>query len=153
MLIISHRGNLHGRDKGKENHPDYILQAIEYGFDVEVDVWLKNNNLFLGHDKPQYKINLKFLKNKKLWCHAKNFEAFSLLFKEKIHVFWHEKDKFTLTSKNIIWCYPNNYMPGGITVCLKYKQVPSFIKGVCTDYPKTFKTNYENSGLFFRRNS
>lgn len=37
MRIIAHRGNLNGPTT-KENHPDYLLQAIEAGFDAEADI-------------------------------------------------------------------------------------------------------------------
>jgi len=140
MLIVSHRGNINGRIETAENHPDYILKALSLNFDVEVDVWNVDGDFYLGHDSPSYKINIDFLNNKKIWCHSKNFDAFINLRKNNIHTFWHENDKMTLTTKNIIWCYENVFVPDAITVCLNYKTVPKFIKGVCTDYPWTFKT-------------
>jgi hypothetical protein len=39
-IWIAHRGNTRGPNPEKENHPDYILQAIREGFDVEIDVWM-----------------------------------------------------------------------------------------------------------------
>ena len=50
MYLISHRGNLNGIQKDKENEPEYIISAIDKGFDVEVDVRFENNKFFLGHD-------------------------------------------------------------------------------------------------------
>ena len=140
MIIISHRGNLDGVDPIYENMPDYIEKAIQQGFQVEVDVWIKNNKIFLGHDRPQYKINLSFLKNKKLWCHAKNFEAMDIMLKNKIHCFWHETDKMCLTSKKIIWCYPGTFIRGGITVVLNKNKnnLKNFCYGICTDYPNYY---------------
>jgi len=38
MKLISHRGNLFGPNPTNENNPDYILNAIELGYDVEIDV-------------------------------------------------------------------------------------------------------------------
>ena len=70
--FISHRGNLQGPDKNQENSPDYVQTALEKGYDVEIDVWFVNDVFYLGHDKPQYQIDESFLKNDKLWCHAKN---------------------------------------------------------------------------------
>ena len=63
MFFISHRGNLEGPIRSEENKIDYINDAINQNFDVEIDVWFKNNNFYLGHDEPQYKIPLEFLKN------------------------------------------------------------------------------------------
>jgi hypothetical protein len=28
MILISHRGNLNGKQPNNENHPDYILRAL-----------------------------------------------------------------------------------------------------------------------------
>ena len=53
MKIIAHRGNLSGPTQ-TENHPDQIKKALDLGFDVEIDVWYKENKVFLGHDFPQY---------------------------------------------------------------------------------------------------
>ena len=65
MKFISHRGNLNGPIKKYENHPDYINEALERGLDVEIDVRVKNENFYLGHDFPEHKINEKFLLNNK----------------------------------------------------------------------------------------
>ena len=36
-------------------------------FDVEIDVWFKNDQFYLGHDEPQYIVNMEFLNNSKLF--------------------------------------------------------------------------------------
>ena len=135
--IISHRGNLNGPNKKLENHPQYILQALKKGFEVEIDVWLVNNELFLGHDKPQYNVNLDFIKKKKLWCHAKNLDSLQYMMKNDVHCFWHESEKCVITSKNFLWCYPGVFLENGITVVLnKDKHLKDKkILGICTDYP------------------
>ena len=139
MKIISHRGNLNGRNPELENNPDYILAAVSAGYDVEVDVWCIDGSLKLGHDCPQYDISISWIKQFPLWCHAKNKDALDLMLSEKIHCFWHEQDKFTLTSYGIPWCYPGNWMRGGISVVFTDFNtdfnIPSFILGVCVDDP------------------
>jgi hypothetical protein len=42
--LYAHRGNLFGPKPELENTPDYIDQAIKFGFKVEVDVWLNSDN-------------------------------------------------------------------------------------------------------------
>jgi hypothetical protein len=144
--IISHRGNLDGPIKKLENNPKYVKNALKKGYDVEIDVWYFKNNYFLGHDEPVYKINLNFLKNKNFWCHAKNFEAMENMLKNKIHCFWHENDKLTLTSKKFFWCYPKNYIQNGITVVLnKNKNIcKNKFTGICTDYPNYYSNLFKN---------
>src|SRR3989338_965458 len=106
MILIAHRGNWFGSKPQRENKPKYIQQALDLGYDAEVDVWYINQRWWLGHDQPQYKIDLKFLKTKGLWCHAKNVQALVKLLVAGIHCFWHENDERALTSKGFIWTYP-----------------------------------------------
>ena len=75
MKLISHRGNITGPDAAQENNPDRILSVLRMGFDVEVDVWLIDDQFFLGHDCPQYKIDIPFLLQEGVWCHSKNISA------------------------------------------------------------------------------
>lgn len=137
MILISHRGNIQGKNIDFENNPDYIETALKNGFNVEIDVWYENNKIYLGHDNPKYKVNEKFLENKNLWCHAKNFNAINGMLKnKKIHSFWHENDQLTLTSKNYIWVYPGiKNVIGGISVLpeLNNDDVSHSI-GVCSDF-------------------
>ncbi len=137
MIYISHRGNTSGKDKKKENHPDLILNTLKKGFDVEVDVWFENNVFSLGHDNPEYEIKSDFLKNNKLWCHAKNLLALDAMKNIDCHFFWHEEDKFTLTSKGYIWSYPGN-LGGKNSIFLFPENYPKInyklTAGICSDF-------------------
>ena len=75
MILISHRGNIDGKLSEYENNPNYILAAIDLGYDVEIDVWFIDGKFMLGHDEPTHEVDYKFLMNEKLWCHAKNLDA------------------------------------------------------------------------------
>jgi len=127
MVLISHRGNISGRNLEKENRPDYIKEAIEEGYNVEVDTWLFRKNFYLGHDKPTYKVSHQFFytNNSKMWIHAKNMEAL-----EKLHhvtnCFFHDKDQAVLTSRNKIWVYPGQPL---VEDCV------ALIFDTTTDYP------------------
>ena len=83
----------------KLDYPDYIDNALSLGYDAEIDVRYDplTTVFWLGHDEPQYQIDLKFLKNERLWVHAKSMETAEFLYKQPlIHWFWHETDKMTL---------------------------------------------------------
>lgn len=107
-----------------ENHPTAIQEALEQGFEVEVDIWYWNDELWLGHDKPEYRLNEEHngfkvdLRDSRIWCHAKNLKAFEVLHQNPdIHVFWHQDDDIVLTSKGFIWTYPGiKVLPGAILV-------------------------------------
>jgi len=144
MIIIAHRGNLNGRIAEKENTPKYILDAISAGFDAEIDVWCVDGKLHLGHDSPEHKIDMEFLKNPCLWCHAKNSEALSVMLQNRVRCFWHETDTYTLTSFGEVWCYLRVKHPIGITV---YPELPPTsgwenTYGICTDYPVAWKERF-----------
>ena len=61
MILIAHRGNLNGKTN-RENQPEYIQEALVQDFDVEIDVWYIEDEFWLGHDIPQYKIEEIFWK-------------------------------------------------------------------------------------------
>jgi hypothetical protein len=141
MLLISHRGNINGIENENENKPEYLIDAIEKGFDVEVDVRFENNKFFLGHDCSQYEIKKEFLLNKKVWCHAKTPEALFELDKINAHYFWHQEDDYTITSKGFIWTYPGKALLS-LSMCVlpeaaKYKKIQCL--GICSDYIEKYK--------------
>ena len=141
MYLISHRGNINGIQVDKENNPEYIYDAINKGFDVEIDVRYENDKFFLGHDFSQFEISKEFLLNKKIWCHAKTNEALSALQEIKAHFFWHEEDDYTITSKGYIWTYPGKKLLSE-SICVlpekaKYKEINCL--GICSDFIERYK--------------
>jgi hypothetical protein len=143
MKFISHRGNLSGPKPKLENNPNYINYALKLNFDVEVDVHFKNKKFFLGHDKPLYEVSKKYLKNKKIWCHAKTIETLAELKKINCHYFWHQKDDVTLTSKGYMWTYPGKKLfKKSICVLPEIKSYRKFeCYGICSDYIIKYRDN------------
>jgi hypothetical protein len=142
MKLISHRGNINGKQPNLENNPEYIKDAIEIGYDVEVDVWY-DDGFWLGHDKPTYTIETSFLKNEKLWCHAKNAEAMFKMRQElNIHFFWHQTDDYTLTSRGFIWTFPKKLLYYN-SICvlpeLGYVGDLDNCYGICSDVIEQYK--------------
>jgi len=145
MKLISHRGNINGRFESYENEPTYIDLAIQKGYDVEVDVWYKDNTLWLGHDKPDYEIDFRWFRDRlsKLWVHCKNIESINY-FKEcgyDFNFFWHETDTVTLTSQNYIWVYPGKQpIKNSIAVMPEiYNDDVSKAIGVCSDVIEKYR--------------
>ena len=59
----------------------------------------------------QRSIDFDYLRDKRLWCHAKNIDALDIMTSySDIHSFWHQNDDFTLTSRNFIWTYPGKQL-------------------------------------------
>ena len=107
--IISHRGNINGPVPEKENKPSYIDCAIQLGFEVEVDIRYINNEFWLGHDEPQYKIELSWinLRKDKLWFHCKDQESSIKLIElnDGYKFFCHKSDDYVLTSTGHMWVH------------------------------------------------
>ena len=145
MILISHRGNTNGKFENYENEPLYIDKAISDGFDVEIDIWMIEGLLFLGHDKPQYCVTQDWLNKMvdKLWIHCKNIESiewFSII--KSFNYFWHEEDTITLTSKGYIWVYPGKQpVKNSIAVMPElHNDNLEYVIGVCSDYIKKYQT-------------
>ena len=141
MILISHRGNINGKDEDRENHPEYIQEALDKGYNVEIDVWDIFGSYFLGHDNPEYLVKKEFLNNDKLWCHAKNIEALESMLKDNIHCFWHQEDDVTLTSKGYMWTYPGKKLTANSIAVLPELNNEKFKKvlGICSDYVVNYK--------------
>ena len=77
--FISHRGNLMGRVPMMENTSSYIQKALLEGYDVEIDIWIRDEIFYLGHDGPEQNVSLEWLNERKdkLWIHCKSLETLS----------------------------------------------------------------------------
>ncbi len=135
--IISHRGLLNGANKKLENAPEQINQTLNLDFDVEIDIYKIGNQLYTGHNEPQYPIKNDLIKNEKIWCHAKSLDSLEYLLKNAINCFWHENDNYTLTSSNYIWTYPKKNICSNSIIVLteRYELPPNDCYGICTDWP------------------
>ncbi len=149
MYFISHRGNILGPDSSKENSQDYINNAIKKGYNVEIDVWFEKGKFYLGHDKPTYSVEDKYLLNENLWCHSKNLESLINLKKIGAHCFWHENDDYALTSKGFIWTYPGKKLSNN-SICVLpewHKEIKLDYKfiGICSDYIERYHNEYNKT--------
>jgi len=139
MRLIAHRGNINGITKD-ENNPDYVYEAIKQGFDVEVDLRVFRDKLYLGHDEPQYEITLSLLQamSKNLWVHCKDVDALHKLVASEVHYFWHQEDDYTLTSGGFVWVYPNKRLIKNSICVLPENGYNGNIEecyAICTDIP------------------
>lgn len=148
MIYISHRGNTDGPSPELENTQDYIVNAINNGYDVEIDVWYlsESNDFWLGHDRPERVVDYTFLKEykDKLWIHCKNSDAFRMLLPTALNVFVHDVDMYAITSKSFVWAFPDQPAVSLQTICVLPEYNRNFedmnieyvskFWGVCSDY-------------------
>ena len=142
MILISHRGNITGIEKELENKPDYIFNALDKGFDVEIDIWKYKGDLYLGHDEPNTLLPDRLLENKnKLWFHAKNLDSLLDLHQLNVHYFWHQNDDVTITNKGFWWTYPGKKLFEK-SICVlpeNFNQDISLCAGCCSDFIGNYK--------------
>lgn len=148
MKFIAHRGNISGPNKDLENKIDYIDEAINQGYDVEIDLRLNNKTLFLGHDYPQYQIDLDWLTKRKnnLWIHCKDLASICYLRKVDIHnnlnYFGHDNDDYVLTSQNFLFCKPIKKLSHHCILVMpefyNYEVLNEKCYGILTDYPEKY---------------
>jgi len=106
MRWILHRGNNAGPNS-VENNPEKLLSLIEEGYEIEIDLWYRDNKFFLGHDFPEYEIEESYLENSGFWIHCKDADTLEFMNQKKkhLHYFYHTNEDYVLTSKGYIWCY------------------------------------------------
>lgn len=138
MHLISHRGNLTGKQPERENTVDYINQALAQGYMCEVDIFSYHGKLYLGHDDAQTETTVAYLQQPGIIAHAKNLEALAEMLQTAIHCFYHHDDNYTLTSRNWIWAFPGK--PGTLVhPCIavlpeNYSIDITNFDGVCSDF-------------------
>lgn len=146
MRYIAHRALWLGKNakhEFSENNPSLIDRALGLEFDAEIDIRLINNELYLGHDRGDYKIYLSYLLNRadRLWIHCKNYRTFEYLSKfNELNCFMHNTDHCAITTHGFHWHYPcqNEYSNNSIALlpetCLVQPQIiPGYIYGICSD--------------------
>jgi len=149
MKLISHRGNTNAIIPDSENKKEYIDNAIRLGYDVEVDIWMVDNMLFLGHDEPQYEVELNWLMERKtsLWIHTKNFQALNYLIDKGVRIFYHQQEEQTIINNcNVIWSHDlDNTSDKSIIPLLSLESLRNnhqqykHVYGICSDFIEYIK--------------
>ena len=144
-ILISHRGNLNGKQPDKENTVAYIEDALEKGYHCEIDVCKYDGEKFyLGHDEPQEAVTMKWLRDQQLWCHAKSYGALEAMIAHGIHCFFHHNDKYTLTSQGWIWAFPGQPV-GAYTIAVHPEKLTQKQLELCSGYCSDNIENYKET--------
>jgi len=139
---ILHRGLMNGPDPEKENKEELLWDRLSEGWDVEVDVWMVDGKLWLGHNKPTDLLqDVRLLESSHVWIHCKNIPMLQYMTEKKpgAPFFAHDTDDAVLTSNGYIWCYPG-FQAGRQSIVVMPERVPdmkvdmALIGGVCSDY-------------------
>jgi hypothetical protein len=141
-LWILHRGLQNGPDKALENKEELLWKCIGEGWDIEVDCWIRDGAIWLGHDEPTTLLqDVQLLSCPKAWIHCKNLAMLQYMTERKpgAPFFSHDTDQAVLTSNGYIWCYPG-FQAGIQSIIVMPERVPNMsfdlskVGGVCSDY-------------------
>ena len=127
---ILHRGLSAGPDAARENSQERLLAALADGWDVELDIWVRDGALYLGHDwevaEAGGPVQPFFLTFRNAWVHCKNMEALEYMLdaRRECHYFVHDSDEATLTSTGEAWCYPGKFA-GRRSICVLPERLPA----------------------------
>jgi len=144
-LWILHRGLKAGPDSALENKEPLLKRRLQEGWDVEIDLWLEEGQIWLGHDRPESLLeDQSLLACPKAWIHCKNLPMLAYMTEKRpgAPFFSHDTDPATLTSNGYIWCYPG-FQAGPKSILVMPERVPlmsidySAIAGICSDYTST----------------
>lgn len=146
MKLISNRGNINGVNPELENTQIYIQEAINRGYDVKIDLWVKDKKLYLGTNGPVNLLDIDWLERNrlKIWIQCRDIEIMSKFIEldprgGEAHFFWHDNNKISLTNKGYMWCEPGEIVPGGIVYQPVYCDNVEGFYGVCSDNIENYK--------------
>lgn len=165
--IISHRGNINGRNSKHENNPTWILEMLKKypKLYVEIDMWVINGVPYLGHDEPIYKLDYKFKtylvqEDYKFYINCKNYEAIEFCNRFGFKHFTNNYDPYAMikNSNKILTCeiQPFEYVKHNPLFILLSSELYGFpfkklddeqskhFFGVITDYPLKYLEGSED---------
>ena len=140
MRLISNRGNIDIWNPDLENTQEYIQTAINQGYEVKIDLWTKDNKLYLGTNEPTQPLDFDWFErnNGRLWIQCRTIDVMAQFNKldsrgSNLHYFWHELNKISLTSRGYLWCESDKVVPGGIMYQPKEDNDLTEAYGICSD--------------------
>jgi hypothetical protein len=139
---ILHRGLMNGPDHENENKEELLWKRLSEGWDIEVDMWIKDGQIWLGHDKPGDLLqDMRLLESRSTWIHCKNIAMLQYMTEHKpgAAFFSHDSDEAVITSNGFIWCYPG-FQAGKHSIVVMPERASGMkfdsllLGGICSDY-------------------
>ena len=144
MKLISYRGNIDGVNPELENTISQIENAINNGFDVMIDIFLKDKKLHLGSVENSTQLEIDWLEkyHTKLWLNCKDPELLSKFLDldaigKHLHYFWFD-DKPTLTSRNYVISTREHIASRFVIMHPEDGDDITNVYGICSSNPKKY---------------
>lgn len=115
-IIISHLGNIDGRQPDNENKLAYIQKALKAGWHVCVDVVFHCGTFILPYDGGFNPAPPALLSKQRVWCRAHDPVTLDALCNVSAHSFL-DTQGLALTSAQFVWTLPGHELtPRSIAV-------------------------------------
>lgn len=116
-IIISHLGNIDGRQPERENTLKYLQEALKAGWHICVDVQFLRGSFVLPHDRGFDVAPPGFFSKQRVWSRCHNAETMDALCNINAHAFLGVDCALALTSAQFIWTLPpHDLSPRSIAV-------------------------------------
>lgn len=102
-IIISHLGNINGRDESRENRLAYVQEALKAGWHVCVDVVFHCGSFLLPFDGGFNSVPPAFFSKQRVWCRAHDPVTLDALCNVNAHTFLNTDSGLALTSAQFVW--------------------------------------------------
>jgi hypothetical protein len=142
-IIISHLGNINGRDEKRENTPAHVDKALKAGWHVCVDVIFKNGGFFLPHANGNSVLTPSFFSKPRVWSRAYDPETADALCNIGAHNFVYAGGFLALTSSQFVWTPPPHPLTARAIAYLPETAAAQWLAdaepaGLCSDTPAAY---------------
>lgn len=142
-IIISHLGNLDGRQPEHENTLPYIQATLKRGLHVCLDIVFQHGKFLLPSAGGLAPVPPAFFSNQKVWCRALDASTLDALCDINAHTIPASTADIVLTSAQFLWTLPPAELtPRSIAVFPELADsawvADNEPAGVCTNHPETY---------------
>jgi hypothetical protein len=139
-IIISHLGNIDGRQPDRENTLPYVKEALAAGWHVCVDVWYTNGGFVLPSASGAYHLPPALLSNCRVWSRTYDPETIHALCTIKAHCVIAAESPVLLTSEQFLWTLPPTPLASRAIAVFPELATPEWLEqyepaGLCSNEP------------------
>ena len=142
-IIISHLGNIAGRQPKQENRLKYLKAALAAGWHVCADVVFYQGSFLLPFEGGFNPAPPSFFSGQRVWSRCYNAETLDALCNINAHAFLDTEHMPTLTSSQFIWTPANRELSLRSIAYLPETAEPNWVyayepAGLCSNEPSSY---------------
>jgi hypothetical protein len=142
-IIISHLGNIDGRQPELENTLKYVQASLKAGWHVCVDVQLLNGGFVLPNENGFSVAPPSFFSQQRVWSRCYNAETLDALCTIGAHAFMGGEIPLSLTTAQFIWTMPPRELSPRSIAAFPELAEPSWLDnyepaGLCSNEPARY---------------